>query len=80
MAVTIGNLSLKDITLKTLPRLKLLRELHFNTRPEICLELPRLMKYYMKYLDNDLSSQMQDEIIIRAEYNLNTGEEVLYGR
>ena len=52
MAVTISDLSLREITLDSLPRLKRLRELHFNTRPEICLELPRLMTHYMKYLDN----------------------------
>ncbi len=37
MAATISDLSLRDITLESLPRLKRLRELHFNTRPEICL-------------------------------------------
>jgi len=37
MAVTISDLSLREITLDSLPRLKRLRELHFNTRPEICL-------------------------------------------
>jgi len=48
MAITISDLSLREITLDSLPRLKRLRELHFNTRPEICLELPRLMTHYMK--------------------------------
>lgn len=52
MAVTISDLGLREITLESLPRLKRLRELHFNTKPEICLELPRLMTYYMKHLDN----------------------------
>ena len=52
MVVTISDLSLREITLESLPRLKRLRDLHFNTKPEICLELPRLMTYYMKHLDN----------------------------
>lgn len=50
--VTIQDLSLGEITLESLPRLKRLRELHFKTKPEICLELPRLTTYYMKHLDN----------------------------
>jgi len=61
MNVTIKDLSLKEITLESLPRLRRLRELHFNTRPEICLELPRLMTYYMKHLDNK-----EDSPILRA--------------
>ncbi|MEW5949408.1 MAG: pyruvate formate lyase family protein [Thermodesulfobacteriota bacterium] len=50
--VTIDDLSLKDITLNSLPRLKRLRELHFATRPEICIELPRNITHYMKQVDN----------------------------
>ena len=61
MSVTINDLSLKEITLDSLPRLKCLRELHFNTKPEICLELPRLMTHYMKCLDNE-----EDSPILRA--------------
>ena len=51
-SITIQDLSLQEITLEKLPRLKKLRGLHFNTKPAICLELPRLMTYYMRYLDN----------------------------
>lgn len=51
-SVTISNLSLKKFTLKNLPRLKKLRDLHFETKPQICLELPWLMTCYMKQLDN----------------------------
>ena len=61
MAVTLDDLSLREITLDTLPRLKRLRELHFHTRPEICIELPRLMTYYMKHLDDP-----EDSPILRA--------------
>ncbi|MCK4388781.1 MAG: formate acetyltransferase [Desulfobacterales bacterium] len=46
------DLSLREITLDSLPRLKRLRDLHFGTKPEICLELPRLMTYYMKNSGN----------------------------
>lgn len=52
MSVTIEDLSLKEITLDSLPRLRKLRELHFTTKPEICLELPRLMTKYRKDLDD----------------------------
>lgn len=52
MAVTISDLALREITLESLPRLKKLRDLHFETKPQICVELPRLMTYYMKHLDN----------------------------
>jgi len=54
--VTINDLSLREITLESLPRLKKLRDLHFESNPEICLELPRLMTYYMKHLDNKKDS------------------------
>ncbi|MBT9138504.1 MAG: Choline trimethylamine-lyase [Syntrophomonadaceae bacterium] len=50
--VTISDLSLREITMESLPRLKKLRDLHFESKPEICLELPRLMTYYMKHLDD----------------------------
>lgn len=50
--VTISDLSLRETTLKSLPRLKKLRDLHFESKPEICLELPRLVTYYMKHLDD----------------------------
>lgn len=56
MPVTITDLSLKDITLDNLPRLRELRDLHFQTRPEICVELPRLMTQYMKCFDNPQDS------------------------
>ena len=55
-SITIQDLSLQEITLERLPRLKKLRDLHFDTKPEICLELPRLMTYYMRYLDNEEDS------------------------
>jgi pyruvate formate-lyase/glycerol dehydratase family glycyl radical enzyme len=50
--VTLPDLSLQDITLDKLPRLKKLRERHFASRPEICIELPRLMTQYMETLDD----------------------------
>ena len=54
MSVTIQDLSLREITpdLDSLPRLEMLRKLHFDTKPEICVELPRLMTQYLKKFDN----------------------------
>lgn len=54
--VTLDDLSLKDVTLDRLPRLKRLRELHFATRAEICVELPRNITHYMKHPDNPADS------------------------
>ena len=50
--VTLADLSLRDISWENLPRLKELREHHFASRPEICIELPRLMTEYAKIMDN----------------------------
>ena len=58
-SITIQDLSLQEITLERLPRLKKLRDLHFDTKPEICLELPRLMTYYMKNLDPPASPERE---------------------
>ena len=49
--VTLADLSLQDVSLEKLPRLKELRERHFALRPQICVELPRLMTRYMKNMD-----------------------------
>ena len=46
------DISLQSISLDSLPRLQGLRELHFASRPEICIELPRLMTRYMKTMDD----------------------------
>ncbi len=48
--VTISDLSLQHITLEALPRLKDLRDQHFASHPQICIELPRLMTTFMKNL------------------------------
>ncbi|MFC1982243.1 pyruvate formate lyase family protein [Chloroflexota bacterium] len=47
----LNDLSLRDISLGNLTRLKELRDLHFASRPEICIEIPRLMTRYMKTMD-----------------------------
>ncbi len=60
-SVTISDLSLKEFTLDKLSRLKKLRELHFETKPQICIELPGLMTDYMKRLDNK-----EDSPVLRA--------------
>ena len=54
MGVTITDLSLDAVTLESLPRLQKLRQLHFDTTPEICLEIPRLMTQYLKQLDDSM--------------------------
>jgi pyruvate formate-lyase/glycerol dehydratase family glycyl radical enzyme len=51
------NLSLRNITFKTVPRLERLRDRHFwATEPEICTELPANITRYMKYLDDPMDS------------------------
>ena len=50
--VTLNDLSLRDISLDSLTRVKELRNLHFADRPKICVELPRLMTRYMKTMDD----------------------------
>lgn len=50
--VTLDDLSLRNVSPDSLPRLKELRDLHFASRPEICVELPRLVTRYMKTADN----------------------------
>ena len=50
--VTLDDLSLRNVSLDSLVRLKELRDLHFASRPEICVELPRLVTRYMKTADN----------------------------
>jgi formate C-acetyltransferase len=54
--ITLEDLSLKDIALEDLPRLKRLREVHFDTQPEVCVELPQLMTRYMQQMDNPSDS------------------------
>ena len=49
-------LSLRNITLDTVPRLKRLRDRHFAGTPEICTELPANITRYMKYLDDPTDS------------------------
>ncbi|HEX9911084.1 MAG TPA: pyruvate formate lyase family protein, partial [Desulfatiglandales bacterium] len=50
--VTFEDIGLKGITLESLPRLERLRNVHFGTRPEVCVELPSLMTEYMKKMDD----------------------------
>ena len=50
------NLSLRNITFETVPRLKRLRDRHFAGTPEICTELPANITRYMKYLDDPTDS------------------------
>jgi pyruvate formate-lyase/glycerol dehydratase family glycyl radical enzyme len=50
--VTLKDVSLPEIkTLQDLPRLQRLRERHFQSRPEICVELPRHLTQYLKNQD-----------------------------
>ncbi len=59
--VTLHDLSLQDISLDDLPRLRELRGLHFSGLPEICIELPRLMTHFMKTMDTP-----DDSPVVRA--------------
>ncbi|MCL4503297.1 MAG: formate acetyltransferase [Deltaproteobacteria bacterium] len=61
--VTLEDVSLSDITLEQLDRLKRMRERHFWERPfairrqpEICTELPRNFTYYRQHLDQKTDS------------------------
>ncbi|MFC1944656.1 pyruvate formate lyase family protein [Chloroflexota bacterium] len=46
--ITLEYPQLADITLDNLPRLRALRDAHFDLHSEICIELPHLMTEYMK--------------------------------
>lgn len=65
--------------LRDFPRLRKLRDLHFATRPAICLELPRLVTRYMKNGD-----QPEDSPELRAgklyKYVLENKEPVIHDK
>jgi len=50
--ITLPDISLKDHTLESLPRLKELRSLSFARKPEICIERARYITRYLRYLDD----------------------------
>jgi formate C-acetyltransferase len=50
--ITFEDLSLRDVALEDLPRLERLRAVHFNTQPEVCVELPLWMTRYMRERDS----------------------------
>ncbi len=54
--VTFDDIGLKQISLENLTRLGRLRDLNFNTRPEVCVELASLMTKYMKERDDSQDS------------------------
>ena len=54
--VTFQDMSLSDITMENLPRLKRMRDRHFNIKKsgaEICTELPRNITRYLRDLDQE---------------------------
>ncbi len=67
----IEDTHLKNLTFDKLPRLKRLRERHFASRPEICVELPRLITRYMKQTDgrDDILALGIDGVVKRAGEN-----------
>ena len=67
--VTLTDIGLKEITLETLPRLEMLRGVHFSTKPEVCVELPLLMTEYMRELD-DPSDPPETRAAKRMKYIL----------
>ncbi len=52
MGITLDDISLKDYTLDSLPRLKELRRLSFERKPEICIERARYITRYLRYQDD----------------------------
>lgn len=59
MSISIKSFS--DVSFQGIPRLKQLRDEHFSTKAEICVELPRLITKYMK--END---DLADSPVLRA--------------
>jgi len=51
-AITLEDISLKDYTLESLPRLQELRARYFALRPEICIERARYITRYLRYHDD----------------------------
>ncbi len=62
------DINLTSLNFDTLPRLQRLRERHFSSRPEVCLELPRLITRYMKERDDraDFLGLEVDELLKRS--------------
>ena len=50
--VTLADIGLKNYTLDTLPRLKVLREECFKRKPEICIERAKYVTEYLRDLDD----------------------------
>ncbi len=50
--ITLQDISLKDHSLDTIPRLKELRRLSFERKPEICIERARYITRYLRFLDD----------------------------
>ena len=76
--VTLDDLSLRDISLDSLPRLKELRAPHFPSHPEICVELPRLMTQYMKTMD-DPDDSPELRVGKRLKYMLENKRPIIEG-
>ncbi|MCP4601373.1 MAG: formate acetyltransferase [Proteobacteria bacterium] len=74
--VTFEDLSLKIIDFGALPRLKKLQRLHFDTQPEVCIELPLLMTQYMKQVD-DSSGSSELRAAKRLKYILEKKEAII---
>lgn len=71
--VTLTDVSLPHISLDTLPRLEELRDRHFRTEPEVCVELPKLMTEYMKSRWCSSSEANTNELT-----ELDSGERIKY--
>lgn len=50
--MTLTDITLQDYDLTALPRLKELRRLSFERKPEICIERAKHITKYLRYLDN----------------------------
>ena len=82
--VTFGDNGLKEITLEGLPRLQRLRDVHFGTRPEVCVELASLMTRYMKEVDDardspELRAGKRMKYLLENKRALIHGDDLLAG-
>ena len=75
--VTFEDIGLKSITLESLARLKRLQDVHFNTHPEVCVELACLVTKYMKE-QNDQRDSSELRAGKRLKYVLENKEPIIH--
>jgi len=75
--VTFEDIGLKGITLESLARLKRLQDVHFNTHPEVCVELAFLMTKYMKE-QNEQGDSSELRAAKRLKYVLENKKAIIH--